>query len=174
MGSAVRCSFRVNVYRARAVYAICCPYCAYAEVMEHIDQPSCCCEVGFCNSLLCVMTGGFISYILQTVMYSTGIGAGGAWAVNFTPCITCEARQALGKKYSLPTNDCCCPCAAHYFCQGCSIYQESVYVKHVLKKDMNCCCYVNCCRGSKPGDFKGKILANQGNGVISTQPHSNV
>ena len=146
--------------------------CAYADGMANIEEPSCCCEVGFCNSLMCVLSVGFASAIAQTILTAAG-GGGAAPFVNIVACITCESRKALGHKYSLPINDCCCPCAAHYFCQGCSLYQESVYVKHVLKKDMTCCCYTNCCKQVKPGDFRGSIAnrhPNAGNGVVTDQP----
>mmetsp|Transcript_3290 Transcript_3290/g.8455 ORF Transcript_3290/g.8455 Transcript_3290/m.8455 type:complete len:200 (+) Transcript_3290:177-776(+) len=96
--------------------------------------------------------------------------------VNIVPCVTCGGRQSLNYKYGLPINDCCCPCFAHYCCQTCALYQEIVYVKHVLKKEPTCCCYKNCCNesgaccpGTEPGGYSG-IVTEQPVLVVSQQP----
>lgn len=132
--------------------------------MGNIEEPTCCCPVGFGYSLACIMPLGLLSYIIQEGMNLVGLGLC-APCVNLVPCISCTSREALGKKYGLPTADCCCACCAHYCCQTCALYQESVYVKHVLKKEPTCCCYptcMNCCGGPQPGLYPGAPPSQMG------------
>ncbi|KAJ8598610.1 hypothetical protein CTAYLR_001718 [Chrysophaeum taylorii] len=119
---------------ALCCYATFCPYCAYADIMAAIEMPSCCCPVGFSYSLGCVLPFGLVSYAVQIVMNSFGLCLCSPF-VNIVPCITCTSREALGTKYG----------CAHYCCQTCAIYQEAVYVKHVVRKEPMCCCYDSCC-----------------------------
>eukprot|EP00631_Chrysoreinhardia_giraudii_P001358 CAMPEP_0197416744 /NCGR_PEP_ID=MMETSP1170-20131217/2970_1 /TAXON_ID=54406 /ORGANISM="Sarcinochrysis sp, Strain CCMP770" /LENGTH=268 /DNA_ID=CAMNT_0042943661 /DNA_START=47 /DNA_END=854 /DNA_ORIENTATION=- len=156
-------------------YTCCCPMCVYAEIMAAIEEPTCCCQVGFCPSLACVLSIGFASWILQHAMTAFGLYLCSPF-VNIVPCVTCGGRQSLNYKYGLPINDCCCPCFAHYCCQTCALYQEIVYVKHVLKKEPTCCCYKNCCNesgaccpGTEPGGYSG-IVTEQPVLVVSQQP----
>ena len=123
-------------------YTICCPMCAYADIMANTKSGTCCCPVGFGYSLACITGCLFVGVV--------------ASCVNLVPCISCTSREALGHKYGLPTNDCCCACCAHCCCQTCALYQESVYVKHVLLKEPTCCCYFgcqDCCGKVDIGDY---------------------
>lgn len=130
--------------------------------MANIEAPTCCCPVGFGPSLACIASAGVFSCIFQVTAIELGLCWLGSCFMNATPCVSCTSRSTLGTKYGLPDAACCCPCCVHYCCQPCALYQESVYVKHVLRKEPTCCCYTWCkdsCGSPEPGLYRGAPAA---------------
>lgn len=130
--------------------------------MANIEAPTCCCPVGFGPSLACITSGGAFSFIFQLTAIILGLFWFGSYFMHVAPCISCTSRSALRTKYGLSDTSCCCPCCAHYCCQTCALYQESVYVKHVLRKEPSCCCYACCkdlCGSPEPGVYRGAPAA---------------
>ena len=59
--------------------------------------------------------------------------------INLTPVLTMRSRQQLEEQGL--TVECGHAYCADYWCFPCSVYQQGVYVKHVLKQDFVCCTY---------------------------------
>lgn len=147
---------------ALCCYAFCFPYCAYADIMNNLEENTCCCPVGFCSSLLCVLPLGIFSYTVY-VACSAVIVYNLAIFVNYAGKTTEKSRRTLKRKYNLTTEECGCSSCAHICCFTCAMYQESMYIKHVLDKEPSCILYQCCnfiCGKTEIGVFDRKKTMN--------------
>lgn len=141
-------------------YSFLCPWCLWAELMKHLDQlPLCCCgKATWAKAYACIVLTNQLGGLLQ-LGYQSACPLTSAYSsclCRATPFVSSSSRWALGRKYGISLNkDCINPFCAHYWCFRCAIYQEALYVKHILRKDFTCCFYnwlryVCACFGQNP------------------------
>lgn len=177
--------------RCRSELALCCysclcPWCLWAEVMEHLDQlPPCCCgKATWAKAYACIVLTSRLGGFLQ-LGYQAACPLASVYSDCFcrlTPFASTSSRWALGRKYGILLNkDCINPFCAHFWCFYCAIYQEAIFVKHILRKDFTCCIYqclrhvCACCgQNPAPGEYcRERFPLNSAvvSPVIDTQPN---
>lgn len=161
-------------------YGLFCPWCLWAEMIAILEEPlvccCCCSRPGCLAAFFCVEVTRCLEGLLQ-LSYLAAFPLSAAYLdclLRLTPFVTARSRAALGRKHGLPTHaDCFHPWCAHFFCLYCALYQEAVFIKHVLGRDFGCCFY-HCCatlclccgRNPDPGFFR-LPLAEESPTVIS-------
>lgn len=170
------CEFSVDL--GLCCYTTWCLECAWAEMMSALGTPAPCCASTSCGTAFaCLIATVFAQTALQLQLVLSIFNAKPMLClplfVRLTPTVTSRVRRYLASKYGLSISDCRGPCCLHYWCSPCAVYQEALYVKHVLKKDFRCCCYV-CCRTAcscganpDPGDLS-TLRGYQRIGLVAT------
>jgi Cys-rich protein (TIGR01571 family) len=164
-------------------YATWCTPCLWAELAERLDVsgvdgnpelcgPCLCCTTPRCATNYWALAAWSCASSLLQGALATVLHQSASWA-RLEPILTSKTRATLERNHGL-RRQCCSPCCVHYWCGASALYQEAVYVKHVLKKDFDCCSYKGCCQTScccclganpNPGEFRG-----DGYAAVTTQP----
>ena len=164
-------------------YATWCTPCLWAELAERLDVsgvdgnpelcgPCLCCTTPRCATNYWALAAWSCASSLLQGALATVLHQSASWA-RLEPILTSKTRATLERNHGL-RRQCCSPCCVHYWCGASALYQEAVYVKHVLKKDFDCCSYKGCCQTScccclganpAPGEFRG-----DGYAAVTTQP----
>jgi len=129
------------------LYSWCCTSCALAEVSVHTGAGGLC-DSRDCASQWCAAWGTQMSIDVLTALVGLP-GVFGSWVWT---CYAARTRELLQARYGLPKDELCCdatittflPCAVT--CFPCAVYQQAYLQKHTLGKDLECCCYVQCCQ----------------------------
>mmetsp|Transcript_26665 Transcript_26665/g.106824 ORF Transcript_26665/g.106824 Transcript_26665/m.106824 type:complete len:272 (+) Transcript_26665:39-854(+) len=139
-------------------YACLCLECAAAEVSAKIGNR------GWCGTESCAAQW-CAAYLTAAAVSTLGLCVVGLGAV-LAPCVwtvwLAQIRNAQKAVYRLPHDELCCDATVTstlpwYFlcldCACCAVYQQAFYLKHVAKKDLECCCYQCCCASCHPIDL---------------------
>mmetsp|Transcript_7669 Transcript_7669/g.24122 ORF Transcript_7669/g.24122 Transcript_7669/m.24122 type:complete len:219 (-) Transcript_7669:42-698(-) len=136
-------------------YAHFCTPCLWAEVadalaVDVVADPEQCAPSCNCTSRRCATACyAYCAYsCLQSITQSLlqGLGCQSvAGLVQIVPCLTMKTRQSLEVKQGLEVQ-CGNAYCADFWCSSCSAYQQAVFVKHVMRKDFECCTYQTCCK----------------------------
>lgn len=167
-------------------YSCLCPSFLWAELMMHLDElPPCCCgEATWIKAYVCIVLTSGLEGLLQ-LGYQAAFpiaSANSNCLCHITPLVSASSRRALGRKHGVSVNkDCVNPFCAHYWCACCAIYQEAIYVKHILRKDFTCCVYhclrylcAYCGQNPAPGEYcleRFPINSAAVSPVIDAQPN---
>lgn len=168
------CDFSVDL--GLCCYTTWCLECAWSEMMSSLDTAALCCTSTSCDTAFSCLIATFLGQIalqLSLSLFKVTPIVYLLLLARLTPTVTSRSRRYLATKYGLSSSDCRGPCCLHYWCGPCAIYQEALYVKHVLKKDFRCCCYL-CCRATctfganpDPGDLS-TLRGYQRIGLVAT------
>mmetsp|Transcript_16444 Transcript_16444/g.51509 ORF Transcript_16444/g.51509 Transcript_16444/m.51509 type:complete len:224 (+) Transcript_16444:43-714(+) len=165
-------------------YVACCPACAWGEIMEAIETPAPCCTSTSCfSSCSCLYLTEFGQvFLINMLAAHYPMSQHFSGLMNVASLVSMRSRATLGSKYGLDVTDCGGPCCIHYWCFSCALFQEALYVKHVLKKDPSSCCYTCCCKTvctcgdtPEPGDLATIRNRHQQIALVTTnQPVADV
>ena len=165
-------------------YAHWCAPCLWAEAAEYLQvntlrspqdaeccQPCCCCTSARCATNYWTLWGyGCATSLAQSLCNALGCQSISGF-INLTPVLTMRSRQQLEQQGL--TVECGHAYCADYWCFPCSVYQQGVYVKHVLKQDFVCCTYQGCCKqtcGAGPAPGEMQLTLPNRYAVVTAQP----